>query len=154
VSVRWLELKIPPPAVALLVAAGMWFVASGDARLMERTMAMAAALTLAAIGAAFDVAGMLSFRRARTTINPLRPDTASALVTAGVYRVTRNPMYVGMLFLLLAWAAYLSSAWALVGPVVFLAYITRFQIVPEERVLSGLFGGAYADYRTRVRRWL
>ena len=76
------------------------------------------------------------------------------LVTTGIYRFTRNPMYVGLFFVLLAWAVFLSSAWALVGPVAFMQYINRFQIVPEERVLATMFGATYAEYKARVRRWL
>ncbi|MEB0160908.1 isoprenylcysteine carboxylmethyltransferase family protein, partial [Pseudomonas sp. AH2 (2023)] len=91
--------------------------------------------------------------RSRTTVNPLRPDKAAALVSGGVYRVTRNPMYVGMMLLLVAWAVYLDSAWVLAGPVAFVAYITRFQIAPEERVLRAKFAD-FDAYAARVRRWL
>jgi protein-S-isoprenylcysteine O-methyltransferase Ste14 len=59
-----------------------------------------------------------------------------------------------MLAFLLAWAIYLAQPLALLGPLAFVLYITHFQIVPEERVLSGLFGEEFADYRDRVRRWL
>ena len=150
-----LELKIPPPAVALVVAGAMWWVAgsstSVDAPAETR---IAAALILAAIGAAFDVAGLIAFRRAKTTVNPMKPEKSAALVSGGVYRITRNPMYVGMVFILLAWAAYLASPWALLGPLTFAAYITRFQIKPEERVLATRFGAEFAAYQARVRRWL
>jgi protein-S-isoprenylcysteine O-methyltransferase Ste14 len=84
----------------------------------------------------------------------MKPETATALVCGGVYTVTRNPMYLGLLVLLIAWAVYLSSAWALLGPLAFAVYITRFQILPEERALGTLFGAEYAAYRARVRRWL
>lgn len=110
-------------------------------------------MALAAVGAAFDVAGLVAFRRASTTINPLHPERASALVTGGVYRITRNPMYVGLAFALLAWAAYLGSPWALLGPVAFVGYITHFQIVPEERILRARFA-QFDAYAARVRRWL
>ena len=96
----------------------------------------------------------VSLRRARTTVNPLRPERASALVTTGVYRITRNPMYVGMALMLLAWAVLLASPAALAGPVTFIAYMNRFQIGPEEDALDTLFGPDYAAYRSRVRRWL
>lgn len=111
------------------------------------------AAVLAVTGIGFDLAGIVAFRRARTTVNPLRPEKASTLVTDGVYGITRNPMYVGMACLLLAWACWLAGAWTFAGPVLFVAYITRFQIVPEERVLRERFGD-YAAYSSRVRRWL
>ena len=150
-----LEHRIPPPVVGALVAAGMWGVSTLGPQLSVRSEARyAAAAILVAAGLAFDLLGLLAFRASRTTINPLAPERASALVTGGVYRITRNPMYVGMAFLLLAWAVHLSALLPFAGIAVFVLYITRFQIRPEERVLKGLFGEQYASYAARVRRWL
>ena len=149
-----LELKVPPPAVALVFAAAMWGIATIAAPIAVPDIVrhvVAAAIALA--GGCISLAGVISFRRARTTVNPLKPENASALVTAGIYRFTRNPMYVGLLVVLLAWAVFLSSAWALLGPVAFALYIDRFQIAPEERVLASMFGAAYLGYKTRTRRW-
>ena len=149
-----LELKVPPPAVALVAALAMWWVSRyGVLEGGPPSWRIGAALAFAAIGAAFDVAGIVAFGRAKTTVNPMKPEKSAALVCSGVYSITRNPMYVGMVFILLAWAAYLASPWALFGPLAFAAYITRFQIKPEERVLAGRFGDAFANYQTRVRRW-
>ena len=110
--------------------------------------------TLVVVGLAFDLLGLIAFRASRTTINPLRPERSTVLVTGGVYRITRNPMYMGMALLLLAWAVYLSSLLPLAGPLVFVLTITRFQIQPEERALKTLFGEDFARYAARVRRWL
>ena len=149
------ELKIPPPAVALVVGLSMWWVTRyGVLEGVPLAWRIGAALVVAAVGAAFDVAGILAFRRAKTTVNPMKPEKSAALVVSGVYRITRNPMYVGMVFILLAWAVYLASPWALFGPLAFAAYITRFQIKPEERVLAARFGDEFAGYQARVRRWL
>lgn len=87
-------------------------------------------------------------------MNPIRPTATSSLVTSGPFRLTRNPMYLSLGFYLLAWAAYLSSVWALLLVPVFMLYINEFQIKPEERALSSLFGPEYAAYKARVRRWL
>jgi len=150
-----LELKIPPPAVALVAGLAMWWVSRyGVLTGVPPPWSFGAALALAAVGAAFDVAGIIAFGRAKTTVNPMKPEKSAALVRSGVYRITRNPMYVGMVFILLAWAVYLTSPWALFGPLVFAAYITRFQIKPEERVLAARFGVEFASYQARVRRWL
>lgn len=150
-----LELKIPPPAVALLVAALMWGI-SLLAPLLEMPafMRVATAVGITLAGAGISLAGIIAFRRARTTVNPMKPQTTSALVCSGIYQATRNPMYVGLLFVLVAWAVFLSSAWALLGPVAFVLYINRFQIAPEERVLLTMFSADYAAYKSRVRRWL
>ena len=151
---RWLELKIPPPVVGLATAALMWFVAREFPALrFTFPYQTGLAIGLAAIGLLLDVSGVAGFLRAKTTVNPLKPAAASKLVTTGLYRFTRNPMYAGMLLLLLAWATRLSNTAALAGPPLFALYITRFQIVPEERALSSLFGREYAAYRARVRRW-
>jgi protein-S-isoprenylcysteine O-methyltransferase Ste14 len=150
-----LELKLPPPVVALVLAVAMWalsrftFVFEVDAALR-----IPVAVAIALAGGAFSAAGVAAFRRAKTTVNPMKPDAASSLVTGGVYRVTRNPMYVGLLLVLVGWAAFLCAPWALVGPAVFVAYINRFQIAPEERALLSMFGDGYSAYRATVRRWL
>lgn len=152
---RFLELKIPPPVVALILALLMWGLSRGlptpDA---DPVVRLSMALLLAITGAYFDLSGLYAFRRARTTINPLKPSATSALVQSGVYRITRNPMYLGMACLLGGWTAYLWSPWALLGPVLFIAYITRFQITPEERTMAAKFGDEFEAYRRRVRRWI
>ncbi len=155
IRMQALELKIPPPAVAVLLAAVMWGI-SLVAPLLEvpAFLRVAAAVTIALAGGGFSLAGVISFRRARTTVNPMKPETTSSLVRSGIYGVTRNPMYLGLLIVLVAWAVFLSSAWALLGPLAFVLYINRFQIAPEERVLSAMFGTDYSAYKSRVRRWL
>ena len=152
---RLLEHRIPPPLVAAAIATGMWAAASQPPPLpIAAGLRTPIALALAAVGVAFDLAGLVAFRRSRTTINPLRPQRASALVTGGVYRITRNPMYVGLALMLGAWAVHLGSAWGLAGPLIFVLYIDRFQIAPEERALERLFGDEFTVYAARVRRWL
>ena len=152
---RALEHKIPPPVVAVLIATAMWGISSFEPALpLAPALRIFLAGILAIAGVSFDALGLLAFRRSRTTINPMKPSKASALVTGGVYQVSRNPMYVGLVFLLAAWAVYLSMLWPFTGPVLFVFYMNRFQIGPEERVLRGKFGEDYAAYAARVRRWL
>ena len=150
-----LEVKIPPPVVALVFGLTMWLasrvVAPVDVPFAARWGTVVA---LACIGVAFGSAAMLSFVRAKTTMNPTKPNATSSLVTGGVFRLTRNPMYLSLLLYLLAWAAYLSSWLALLLVPVFVLYINELQIKPEERALSTLFGAEYASYAARVRRWL
>lgn len=154
-TVSKLELKVPPPAVALLVAIAMWLAAYGSgAPAFALPGRRAITIALAVLGIAISVAGVVSFRRARTTVNPTRPDTASSLVATGIYRFTRNPMYLGLFLVLAGWAIHLSNAVAFAGPLLFALYINRFQIVPEERALAAKFGTAFDDYRSRTRRWI
>ena len=149
-----LDTRVPPPVVALLALLLMWKLAAWLPGPPAPGWRVPLALALVAVGAAFDLAGLWAFRRARTTINPMKPQATAALVTAGVYRVTRNPMYLGMLLFLLAAVVYLWSLWALLGPLVFVAYINRFQIGPEERVMHERFGPDFAAFCARVRRWI
>ena len=114
----------------------------------------ALAFPVAALGVSLDAIALLHFFRRRTTVNPLKPASAAALVTGGIYRFSRNPMYLGLATLLLAWAFYLGNLAALAGVALFVLYMNRFQIAPEERALEARFGAEYIAYRTRVRRWL
>jgi protein-S-isoprenylcysteine O-methyltransferase Ste14 len=149
-----LDTRIPPPVVALIIALLMWNASAWWTVLEVPTWRMPLLLLLLAVGAAFDLSGLWAFHRARTTVNPMKPGKTSSIVTNGVYRITRNPMYVGMALFLCAGAVMLWSPLALLGPLVFVVYISRFQIEPEERVLRERFGEVYADYCARVRRWL
>ena len=150
---RSLELKVPPPIVAAVAAGGMGALARWTPVIaLPAGLRGTLAALLVAAGLAIALAGVREFRRARTTVHPLRPERASALVDGGIYRITRNPMYLGMLAVLLGWAAWLAAPWALLGPAAFVAFIGRFQIAPEERALRQLFGAAYAAYTQRVRR--
>ena len=153
--VPWLELKVPPPLVVLGVALLMWLAALAVPGLAWHMAARTVcALVLAALGAGIAVAGVVSFVRAHTTVNPLKPSAASSLVVTGVYHFTRNPMYLGDLVILIGWAVFLANAVSFLLLPVFVLYINRFQIGPEEKALAGLFGAGYAAYQSRVRRWL
>ena len=154
-SLKSLELKIPPPVVALLTAGAMWWVAAHTPALpLPPVFRHVASIVVALLGCACDLAGLLAFRRAHTTINPMKPTASRVLVTSGIYRFTRNPMYVGLLLFLTAWGIYLSSGWALLLVAGCAGYLNRFQVVPEEKVLAELFGLKYDAYKARVRRWL
>ena len=149
-----LELRVPPVAVALIAAALMWLLARVVPWPGDLLGGLLAALLIALAGVAVAVAGVVAFRQARTTVNPMKPETASALVVRGVYHLTRNPMYLGMALVLAAWAVWLGSAAAAAVLPAFTLYMTRFQIVPEERALAARFGEQFEAYRRRVPRWI
>jgi protein-S-isoprenylcysteine O-methyltransferase Ste14 len=150
-----LEARVPPPIVAAAAALLMWLIARGAPELAFAFEGhVLAAATVAAVGLATVVTGALQFHRARTTLTPLNPGAASALVVSGLYRYTRNPMYLGIAIVLLAWALYLSHPLSALGVAAFVAYIHRFQIIPEERALRALFPGAFEAYARKVRRWI
>jgi protein-S-isoprenylcysteine O-methyltransferase Ste14 len=151
----WFENRIPPPLVMLATALAMW----GASRYLP-TLALlpivrfGVGVILIGTGLYLDVRALLDFRKAKTTVNPIALDKATALVTTGVYGVTRNPMYAGMASLLTAEAFLLSNLWLLIGPLAFAFYITVFQIAPEERVMQAKFGQAFTAYKARVKRWI
>jgi protein-S-isoprenylcysteine O-methyltransferase Ste14 len=150
-----LETKVPPPIVAVVVGVGMWLISTVAPQAAPAAVPrLIAALGIALIGGAAAASGAAAFRKAQTTVSPLHPERASAFVSNGIYRFTRNPMYLGLLLVLFGVAIFLWSLPALIGLPAFIGYIWRFQIVPEERVLEQIFGAQYVEYKRRVRRWL
>ncbi|WP_119157030.1 methyltransferase family protein [Caldimonas tepidiphila] len=151
-----LELKLPPVALVLILALLMALLPPGPAAasLLPPTLRLPLAVLLLAAGIAIALAGVQAFRRARTTVNPMHPEASSALVSGGIYRHTRNPMYLGMLLALAAWAVWLGGLAPWLGLPAFVLYMNRFQIAAEERALEARFGADFAGYRRRVRRWL
>ena len=150
-----LELKVPPPVLMLLFAVTMWLLSmSAPSLTLALPWRIPVALILWSAGIAIALAALFEFLRAKTTVNPLTPEAAAAMVTSGIYRYSRNPMYVGLLLALIGWDVWLSHLLAFALLPFFILYINRFQIEPEERALSTKFGGLFRDYRRSVRRWL
>lgn len=146
---------IPPPLVVAVLAFLMWAV---DRRLeyggFESPLLPVIAVLFLVVGLTLMVAAAAAIVAAGTTINPLRPSRTSSLVTSSVFRLSRNPIYLGDLLILLALAVWLGHLFNIVLVGVFVWYINRYQIAPEERALTTLFGASYIDYCARVRRWL
>ena len=150
-----MNLLIPPPVVLAIIAAAMWGINRWfDAGRITFSLQAPVAGAFLAAGVVLMAAAVASFVAARTTINPLKPSRASRLVTGGVFRFSRNPIYLGDLLILAAVAVWLGQIGNVALLAVFVWYIDRFQIRPEERALSTLFGAEYAAYCARVRRWL
>ena len=152
-----LEYRVPPPVVDAACALLMWLAARATPALQwdwsaSSRWGLLAGLSLA--GGLVALGGLWAFQRAHTTFNPLHPERASTLVQGGVYRFTRNPMYLGMALVLLGWACWLAHPLAFACIPLALAYLQRFQIQPEERVLRAHFGSDYEAYCRRVRRWI
>ncbi|VAW80915.1 Putative protein-S-isoprenylcysteine methyltransferase [hydrothermal vent metagenome] len=152
---RIMELKILPPLLALILAAAMWGISkTTDFASVESELTSVLSVILLIIGLLVDVSAIVMFRRANTTVNPMKPGNAVQLVHGGIYNRSRNPMYLASLVMLLAWGIWLGSTASLVVLPFFVWYMTRFQILPEERALAKLFSDEYEDYKSRVNRWV
>ena len=150
-----MELKIPPVLVFAIWVALMWLTSliTNEAGLNEQ-FRLVLGIILFGTGGCIALAGVLEFKKAKTTFNPLNPNEASLVVSTGIYQYTRNPMYLGLLFGLFSWACYLDNLYSLIFVLFFLLYMAQFQIKPEERILESSFGNDYQLYKKRVRRWL
>lgn len=150
-----LELRVHPPIVTIGVALLMWIASRFVEPLsIPGNVRLIASLAIASLGLALGITAMVTFARAGTTVNPTKPQATTALVMHGVYLHSRNPMYVSLLLYLLAWAIHLASWPAVLGLPLFVAYMNRYQIAPEERVLAERFPEDFSAYRRAVRRWI
>jgi protein-S-isoprenylcysteine O-methyltransferase Ste14 len=148
-----LKNKIPPPIVTLVFAALIYFSSKWSPSIVFRGQNLIS-LFLMMLGFLVLLIAISAFIKLKTTINPLKPEAASSLVTMGIFRISRNPMYLGMLLLII-------SLWIKTGAVLgfilvagFIAYLNYFQIFPEEQAMKGLFSDKYKTYCQQVRRWL
>jgi protein-S-isoprenylcysteine O-methyltransferase Ste14 len=150
-----LALKVPPVAQVIITAAAMYGVSKMvPALTFSLNGSTALAVGLGVMGMSLGVMGVTQFRIAQTTPNPQALEKVSSLVTSGIYQYSRNPMYLGLVLILLGWAFYLSHFLAFVLLPVFILYMTRFQIQPEEQMMARKFGKTYQAYLNKVRRWI
>ena len=147
--------KIPPPVILLLSGIAAWFIAHSEYGYpIDIPFAPIVAIVLATTGLLIAARAIRQFGKAETTVNPLQPNEASSLVDTGIFARTRNPMYLGLLLVLLGWSVWLQSAGTILVLLAFVLYITELQIKPEEEALRNVFGQTYIDYCARVRRWI
>ncbi|MBL0931493.1 MAG: isoprenylcysteine carboxylmethyltransferase family protein [Alphaproteobacteria bacterium] len=147
----FLETRVPPLLLLGLLLLLAWGAGGPRFELPGRAVLGLAAM---AAGLGLKIVAALAFRARGTTVNPISPERSAALVVDGLYRVTRNPMYLGSALILAGWALHLGAWVAVLTVPFFVLYMNRFQIGPEERALSALFGADYDAYRARVRRWI
>ncbi|HLQ85896.1 MAG TPA: isoprenylcysteine carboxylmethyltransferase family protein [Salinisphaeraceae bacterium] len=152
---RFLEHKIPPPVVTIVAIVLMWLLARATPLFrMDNPFRYELAIVLILLGVLVSFLGMREFTRHAASSDPRHPDRTDVLVTSGIYRRTRNPMYLGLAIALCGIAWYLSNLLTVIVIGAFMIYLTYFQILPEERVLASKFGEPGAAYLQRVRRWI
>jgi len=150
-----LELKIPPPVLTALFALVIWGISLTSPQIdYPAELRLILGVGFAALGLCCILSGGWYFNKASTTVNPLKPNTSSALVQNGIYGFSRNPMYLGLSLGLLGWTLYLTAPLGILGIAGFILTITRLQIIPEERALKELFGQEFTAYQEMVRRWI
>ncbi|MBX2847947.1 MAG: isoprenylcysteine carboxylmethyltransferase family protein [Acidiferrobacterales bacterium] len=133
----------------------IWLISAFDSSLeIAKGWRWSSAGFFVLLGLAVDFSSVVLFFKSKTTVNPLKPSTSKELVTEGFFNYSRNPMYLGMVLIALGVVCYFGSPMSLIAVVCFIYYITRFQIVPEERAMLKNFGDQYLDYQRRVRRWI
>lgn len=150
-----MELKVIP-VVQVIIAVLLMIVFSKlwPALILNWPAHNQVALLLFVLAIFIGISAIISFKRHKTTVNPTKPEASTSVVSSGVYSLSRNPMYLAMLISLISVAYYLQHIIALPVIFIFIAYMTRFQIIPEEKMLTNIFGQQYLDYQKKVRRWL
>jgi len=151
-----MKTKIPPPVV-VLIAMLLTFLSRDylDIFYLHPHLQRTLFLLFLVIGVSVIFLATRQFKISKTTVNPLKPETASSLVTSGIFRRTRNPMYLGLTSLLISFSIYFSSVFGIIIYLpLFISYITIFQIIPEEDAMNKLFSNDYKSYCLKVRRWI
>ncbi len=150
-----LELKVPPPVIALLCVLGMYFLDrvfpsfGGGA-----STAWLIAVVLVTLASLIAIMALVQFKRARTTIHPNVPHNTRQIVTSGVYSMTRNPMYLALVMMIFAAGIAMQNSAVFLFVPASVWYLNRYQIVPEERILESKFGDQYRAYKAKTRRWI
>ena len=145
--------KIPPPIVTLTFGLFIYFSRPFFPEFNNELLSIVSGLSLL-IGIGVLVSAVASFRKQKTTVNPLDIEKASSLVISGVFKYSRNPMYLGMVFILLSIALKFNLIGGIILTLLFVIFITRFQIIPEEVVMEKLFKEEFDSYKKKTRRWL
>ena len=152
---KFLELKVPPVALFILVLVASYFSAQ---QLSTGAIGMPFKLVVLGVGIVLSgvigLAGVWEFRKQKTTVNPIKVETASTVVDSGIFGYTRNPMYLGLFILLFCFGYFFQNIFSVLLSFAFVIYMNQFQIKPEERALEQLFGAEYVDYKQKVRRWV
>ena len=145
--------RIPPPIVTLICGLLIYYSKSFFNQFLNFSN-NGISLFLLILGLIVFISAVRSFRKQKTTVNPLKPKQASSLVTSGIFRFSRNPMYLGMLIILLSISFKFNLLGGMIISLLFFIFITKFQIYPEEEAMNELFGDKFTQYSNTTRRWI
>lgn len=150
-----LETKVPPVIVFIISAIFIWLLAGKPSGLdLGFNFYHLTAFFLVISGLAIALSAVFTFRKNKTTVDPINPEKAEEIVTEGIFQYSRNPMYLGLAIILAALSVTFQSLISIAGVLFFITYITRFQIMAEERAMIEIFDHAYQEYMKKVRRWI
>ena len=148
-----MKTKIPPPIIALIcIILNYLSTYIINPIKFPNTEIISGFIFL--VGLFTAIFAILLFKKDKTTVNPLKPEETTTLVTTGIFSITRNPMYLGLFFLISSTVLFFGSWFGIIILIIFVWYINKFQIIPEEQTMEKLFGKKYNDYRQNVRRWI
>ena len=145
--------KVPPPIVTFICGLAIYFSKSFFNEFFSYSNNIIS-LFLLILGLVVFLSAVKSFRKQKTTVNPLEPKQASSLVTSGIFKFSRNPMYLGMLIILLSLSFKFNLIGGMTISLFFYIFITKFQIIPEEAAMNELFGNEFINYSNKTRRWI
>jgi len=150
-----MKLKVPPAVQTLIFSFSMWVIDKyfilGDFTFNGQKIT---AKIIFSFGILLTILAIWSFKKAKTSSDPTNPSKATTLVTHGIYKYSRNPMYLTILIVLFSWMIALGNIFNIIILIIFVYYITTYQIKPEEEALTKLFKNDYTNYCNKVRRWI
>ena len=147
------KLKIPPPILVIILITSIYF-SSDKLDLISIPYRTLFSIVILSIGILVIINPVVKFIKSKTTVNPVEFKNVEKLVTSGIYKYSRNPMYLGMIMILISTTVYYLNFYSLLTPFIFYFWINRFQIKREEVFLEEKFGQEYLSYKTKTRRWI
>ncbi len=148
-----MKTKIPPPIIALTCIV-INYLSTYLINPIKFANIEIIGILILLVGLVTAMLAIFLFKKVKTTVNPINPEEATTLVTTGIFSVTRNPMYLGLFFVICSTIFFFGSWCGIIILTLFVWYINKFQIIPEEEAMEKLFGDKYNEYRQNVRRWI
>ena len=148
-----MKTKIPPPIIALICIVINYLSTHLINPIKFPNIEIVGGVILL-VGLVTAMLAIFLFKKDKTTVNPINPEETTTLVTTGIFSITRNPMYLGLFFVISSTILFFGSWFGIIILMFFVWYINKFQIIPEEEAIEKLFGDEYREYKKNVRRWI
>ena len=146
-------IKIPPPILVLILATSNYF-SQNQLEIIYLPYKHSISILILLVGTLILINPVCNFIKSKTTVNPVKFVNVNKLVTSGIYKYSRNPMYLGMILIIISTSIFYLNYYSMVTPFIFHFWINRFQIKREEIFLKEKFGKEYLSYMSKSRRWI